>query len=76
MYEYKYEYKKDAGSDKIQTSVYFMAYSFRRGEVIHLILRSDDRNAFLNVMALFDFVDHRDGVIRVGDNAFALVVEC
>lgn len=45
------------------------------GGVIHLILRSDDRNAFLDVMSLFDFVDHRDGVIRVGDNAFAFVVE-
>ena len=38
-------------------------------------LGSDDGNAFLDVAALFDFVDHRDRVIRVGDDGFAPIVK-
>ena len=36
---------------------------------------ADDGNALLDMAAVLDFIDHRDGIIRIADDALALAVQ-
>lgn len=38
-------------------------------------LGPDDADALIDVMALFDFVDHGDGIVGIGNNRFVTAVQ-
>ena len=46
-----------------------------RGLFYRTSLLADDRETLLNVVRVFDFVDHRDRVIGIADDALALRVD-